>query len=71
MTPIQTLKQMQSTGKYKYVSKQLVNKWHGRFSNGLTDSSPCRRPPCKDKKQTLAIRNVIEEAFAWKMISRS
>ena len=39
MTPIQTLKQMQSTNIYKNVSKQLVYKLHGRFSNGLTDSS--------------------------------
>ena len=60
MTPIQTLKQMQSTDRYKSVSKQLVYKWHGRFSNGLTDSSPRGRPPYKDKKQTLAVKNVIE-----------
>ena len=60
MTPIQTLKQMQSTDRYKNVSKQLVYKWHGRFSNGLTDSSPRGRPPYKDKKQTLAVKNVIE-----------
>ena len=60
MTPIQTLKQMQSTDRYKHVSKQLVYKWHGRFSNGLTDSSPRGRPPYKDKKQTLAVKNVIE-----------
>ena len=36
MTPIQILKQMQSTDRYKNVSKQLVYKLHGRFSNGLT-----------------------------------
>ena len=39
MTPIQILKQMQSTDIYKNVSKQLVYKLHGRFSNRLTDSS--------------------------------
>ena len=39
MTPIQILKQMQSTDRYKNVSKQLVYKLHGRFYNGLTDSS--------------------------------
>ena len=37
MTPIQTLKQMQSTDRYKNVSKQLVYRFHGRFSNGWTD----------------------------------
>ena len=54
------LKQLQSTDRYKNVSKQLVYKWQGRFSNGFTDSSPCGRPPCKDKKQTLTVKNVIE-----------
>ena len=49
MTPIQSLKQKRSTDRYKNVSKQLVYKWHGRFSNGLTDSSPRGRPPCKEK----------------------
>ena len=39
MTHIHILKQMQSTDKYKNVSKQLVYKLHDRFSNGLTDSS--------------------------------
>ena len=39
MTPIQTLKQMQSTDRYKNMSKQFVYKLHGRFSNGWTDSS--------------------------------
>ena len=39
MTPIQILKQMQSTDIYKNVSKQLVYKLHGRFSNRLTYSS--------------------------------
>ena len=37
-TPIQILKQMQSTIRYKNVSKHLVCKLHGRFSNGWTDS---------------------------------
>ena len=60
MTPIQTLKQMQCTDKYKNVSKQLVYKWHGRFSDGWTDNAPRGRTPCKDKKQTLAVKNVIE-----------
>ena len=60
MTPIQTIKQMQSTDRYKNVSKQPVYKLHGRFSNGWTDSSPRGRPPYKDKKQTLAVKNVIE-----------
>ena len=31
-----------------------------RFRNGLTDNSPRGRPPCKDKKQTLTVKNVIE-----------
>ena len=39
MTPIQTLKQMQITDRYKNVPKQLVYKLHGIFSNGWTDSS--------------------------------
>ena len=60
MTPIQTLKQMQSTDRYKNVSKQLVYMLHGRFSNGWTDSSHGGWPPCKDKKQTLAAKNIIE-----------
>ena len=34
MTPIQTLQQIQSADRYKNVSKQLVYKFHGRFSNG-------------------------------------
>ena len=38
-TPIQILKQIQSTDRYKSVSKQLVCKLHGRFINGWTDSS--------------------------------
>ena len=38
MTPIQTLKQMQSTDGYKNVSEQLVYTLHGRLSNGWTDS---------------------------------
>ena len=59
MTPIQTLKQMQSTYRYKNVSKQRVYKLHGKFSNGWTDSSPRGRPPYKDKKQILAVKNVI------------
>ena len=33
-----------------------------RLSNGFTDSSPRGRPPCKDKKQTLTVKNVIESA---------
>ena len=37
MTPIQTLKQMQSTDRYKNVSKQLVRRFPGRLSNGWTD----------------------------------
>ena len=40
MTPIQTLKQMPCTDKYKNVSKQLVYKWHSRFRDGWTDSAP-------------------------------
>ena len=60
MTPIQILKQIQSTDRYKNVSEQLVYKLHGRFSNGLTYSSRRGWPPCKDKKQTLAVKNVIE-----------
>ena len=60
MTPIQTLKQTQSTDRYKNVSKQLVYKLQGRFSNGWTDSSHRRWPSCKGKKQTLAVMNVIE-----------
>ena len=39
MTPIQILKQMQSTDTYRNVSKQLVYKLQGKFINGLTDSS--------------------------------
>ena len=41
MTPIQIFKQMQSPDRYKNVSKQLVYMYilHGRFNNGLTDSS--------------------------------
>ena len=38
MTPIETLKQMHSTDRSKNVSKHLVYKLHGRFSNGWTDS---------------------------------
>ena len=59
MTSIQTLKQMQSTERYKNLSKKLVYKLHGRFGNGWTDSSPRRRPPYKDKKQILAVKNTI------------
>ena len=55
-----TLKQMQSTDSYKNESKQLVYKLHGRLSNGWTDSSHGRWPPCKDKNQTLAVKTVIE-----------
>ena len=39
MTPIQTLKEMQSTDINKNVSKQLVYKFNDRFSNGSTDGS--------------------------------
>ena len=39
MTPIHIIKQMQSTDRYKNVSKQLLYKLHDRFSDGLTDSS--------------------------------
>ena len=60
MTHIQTLKQMQCTDKYKNVSKQLVYKWHCRFRDGWTDSTPRGRPPAMDKKQTLTVKNVIE-----------
>ena len=59
MTPIQTLNRMQSTYRYKNVSKQPVYKLHGKSSNGWTDSSPRGRPPYKDKKQVLAVKNVI------------
>ena len=38
-TPIQILKQIQRTDRYKNVSKQLVCKLHARYSNGWTDSS--------------------------------
>ena len=34
MTPIQTLKQMQSTDRYTNVSKQLVFKLHGNLVMG-------------------------------------
>ena len=50
---------MQSTDRYKNVSKQPVYKLHGIFSNEWTDSSPRGRPPYKDKKQILAVKNVI------------
>ena len=59
MTPIQTLKQSQSMDRYKNVSKQPVYNINGRFSNLWTDSSPRGRPPYKDKKQILAVKNVI------------
>ena len=61
------LKQMQSTDRYKNVSKQLVYKLHGRFSKGWTDSSHGGWPLCKDKKQTLAVKNVIE-GDRWKTV---
>ena len=50
---------MQSTNRYKNVSIQPVYKLHGKSSNGWTDSSPRGRPPYKDKKQILAVKNVI------------
>ena len=59
MTPIHALREMHSTYRYKNVSKQPVYKLHGKFSNGWTDSSPRGRPPYKDKKQILAVKNVI------------
>ena len=48
MTPLQTLEQMQSMDRYKHVSGQLVYKWHGKLSNGLTDSYHLGRLRCKD-----------------------
>ena len=41
MTPIQTLKQMQSTDIYIYIRRYLnsLYKLRGKFSNGWTDSS--------------------------------
>ena len=40
MTPIQILKQMQSTDRYKNVSEQLVYKLHGRFSQLSAEHIP-------------------------------
>ena len=46
---------MQSADRYKNVSKLLVYKWHADLEMGLQ-----RRPPCKDKKQTLTVKNAFE-----------
>ena len=44
----------------KWLSKSSLKcKLHGRFCNEWTDSSPRGRPPYKDKKQILAVKNVI------------
>ena len=63
MTPIQTLKQMHSIGIYTNVPKPFVNKWYGRFRNGWTVGSLHGRPLFKDKKQPLAIKNVVKQSL--------
>ena len=70
MTPIQTLKQMHSIDIYTNVPKPFVNKWYGRFRNAWTVGSPHGRPLFKDKKQPLAIKNVIE-SNPWKTVCKA
>lgn len=60
MTPTQTYTQFQKTERYRSVSKQLVYKWHGRFTKGVTDIAPRGRPPCKNDGQIRAVQDVID-----------
>ena len=61
LTPIQTKKEMESTGKYANVSRALIYKWHKRFTDGWTDNVTQGRKK-KDNLTTINfVKKVIDE----------
>jgi transposase len=60
MTPIKTFCQLKSTERYKNVSRALVYKWHGRFSDGYTENTPRGRPKYKDCRTVKSVKHVID-----------
>ena len=60
LTPTDTYKQLQSTQRYSCVSRSLVFKWHGRFSDGWTGSAQRGRKPYMSVGNVKATKDVID-----------
>ena len=60
MKPTDTYKQMRCTERYKGVSRSLVFKWHGRFTDGWTDSAQRGRKPYMDAGNVKATKDAID-----------
>ena len=62
MTPTQTFKQLQTTEKYKNMSRALVFKWHKRFAEGWTGESDSKlgRPTEINSQIVNHVRDVID-----------
>ncbi|KAK3084951.1 hypothetical protein FSP39_021962 [Pinctada imbricata] len=61
LTPIQTKKEIESSGMYGNVSRALIYKWHKRFTDGWTDNVTQGRKK-KDNLTTIKfVKKVIDE----------
>ena len=62
MTPTQTFKQLQTTGKYENVSRALVFKWHKRSAEGWTGEKDSKlgRPSEINSQIVNHVRDVID-----------
>ena len=60
MTPKETIEKMSSTQQFCYVNRQLVYKWHRRFSTGCEESGAKKgRPTELNKKILQTVSDVI------------